>query len=79
MKIVNNILNYIFCLHIMHIFNKIALGLMSVIWSQQWFKSWLGAIRQQAIIIADQYICHHTSLGDNVLTNYHIISIAWPL
>ena len=57
----------------MHIFCEIALGCMPIISSQHWFRYWLGAVRQQAIIWAnvDPFVCHHmVSLDHNGLT-YH--------
>ena len=47
--------------HTLHIFYVIVLGWMLMISSQHWFRWWLGAVRQQAIIlpIVDQYLRRH--------------------
>ena len=63
----------IFFWHISCIFCKILLGWMPIIFCQHWFRLWLGAVRQQAIIwtIVDQYLCHQiASLGDNELNRH---------
>ena len=37
--------------------------------SQHWFRQWLGAVRQQAITLANVDLCRHVaSVGHNELT-----------
>ena len=60
------ILNDNFCEHILCIFCEIALGWIHVsAQSQHWFRQWLGAVRQQAIIWV--IIDHMVSIGFNDL------------
>ena len=75
LKLVN--FKLISMINILSIFSEIAIRwmpLMSLIISQHWFRQWLGAVRQQAITLAnvDPDPCRHmTSLGHNQLIIKH--------
>ena len=55
---------------------------MPMFWSQQWFRLWLGAVKQQAITwtIVDQDPCCHTaSLGSNGLSYFALVIIPFSI